>query len=706
MHTYTAGRFLAVVGESSVALLDPSLGIDDARRMWELDQDGNRLGRWIELLAARGISNLPPFALIEARADGLFVIVRGEATVRAGDREVTGRGYSTWYEELVPGASSFTITAPRAADGDELPIATGIVYADRIVSAEVASSDDDQRAGLAVAEAEAADEQATSVEQAPSAGQATNDEPTDSDADPAPGMGADAAPVVAGVVGLGAAGVAAGATLAGDGSDNDAAPGEGDAPAGADAPTGAAPDYLSTDVDASGEPDADDREDVAADEPEAGEAPAPSTADTDEYEIDAVAGQHDGEDALGLTEEPDARDGYEGEHGYGASDESAEDEPAGDEPTGRPAADSSVPVASEPEGLVDNVPAGVADAHPAGGATADDDIVDAVPTFDAEATQVHADDDAYGDDQRSDSVDDSGFAGVDGRTEDRADGAPSDWASPAPYGAQPDGAQYGAPAYGPRDDDQPQYGQQDAGQQDGEQQYGEQVADPQAYGQQDEGAAAYGQQQYGRPDTDQQQLGAPYDGQQTDGEQPYGGDSTPTGDFPTSAGAAGAYGQPEAYGQPGGYGQSDAGGVAPGETFAESDPLDQATTGQHGVGDYSASGLAIILTDGTTIVVDRPILLGRAPDAARFTGEDVPRLVQVRSPERDVSATHVEVRPAGDTVVVTDMDSTNGTVIVLPDQPAFRLHPRTGVPVPAGAYVELGTDAGFHVDLLGQVPAQ
>src|SRR5699024_5519889 len=122
------------------------------------------------------------------------------------------------------------------------------------------------------------------------------------------------------------------------------------------------------------------------------DAPAPSAADTDEYDIDAVAGQHDGEAALGLTEEPDARHGYVGEHGYGA--EAAATDGAGgpstDEPVGG-VPDGGGPAAA-PEGLVEDVPAGLAGGQTVGEASSENDIVDEVPTFDAEATQVHADD--------------------------------------------------------------------------------------------------------------------------------------------------------------------------------------------------------------------------------------------------------------------------------------------------------------------------
>jgi hypothetical protein len=112
--------------------------------------------------------------------------------------------------------------------------------------------------------------------------------------------------------------------------------------------------------------------------------------------------------------------------------------------------------------------------------------------------------------------------------------------------------------------------------------------------------------------------------------------------------------------------------------------------------------LELVLSTGLRVEVTRPVLLGRAPESARFLGSAVPRLVTVANPQRDISGTHVEIRPAGDHVVVTDMNSTNGTVLVLPGQPAFRLHPGTGVPVPPGGQIELGTGVSITVVRAGE----
>ncbi|HLS49857.1 MAG TPA: FHA domain-containing protein [Actinomycetaceae bacterium] len=96
------------------------------------------------------------------------------------------------------------------------------------------------------------------------------------------------------------------------------------------------------------------------------------------------------------------------------------------------------------------------------------------------------------------------------------------------------------------------------------------------------------------------------------------------------------------------------------------------------------------LSTGQQVAVDRPILIGRAPEAGRFGGDVAPRLIRVPNPQKDISATHVEVRPAGDHVVATDMNSTNGTVVHHPAQPSQRLQPGTGVPLAAGSTIDLG----------------
>ncbi len=96
------------------------------------------------------------------------------------------------------------------------------------------------------------------------------------------------------------------------------------------------------------------------------------------------------------------------------------------------------------------------------------------------------------------------------------------------------------------------------------------------------------------------------------------------------------------------------------------------------------------LSTGQVVELDRPVLIGRAPESSRFTFGETPRLVTVPSPQQDISRTHVEIKLEGDNVLVTDLRSTNGTVVVLPGSPPRRLHPGESMPVPHGTVVDLG----------------
>jgi hypothetical protein len=88
--------------------------------------------------------------------------------------------------------------------------------------------------------------------------------------------------------------------------------------------------------------------------------------------------------------------------------------------------------------------------------------------------------------------------------------------------------------------------------------------------------------------------------------------------------------------------------------------------------------------------IDTPIYVGRQPRSPRLTGPTLPRLVRVDSPSREVSATHVELRPTPQGVVLTDLESTNGTVVRQPGRGVRRLDSGESVPVPPGTLVDIG----------------
>lgn len=103
--------------------------------------------------------------------------------------------------------------------------------------------------------------------------------------------------------------------------------------------------------------------------------------------------------------------------------------------------------------------------------------------------------------------------------------------------------------------------------------------------------------------------------------------------------------------------------------------------------------------DGTSVAVDRAVLIGRAPDAARSNYKS-PHLMTLHSPEHDISRTHVEVAPEGWQIVATDLNSTNGTVLIQPDgQERQQLPPGQHVPVQPGSVLELSDGISITIAL-------
>ncbi|HET6758130.1 MAG TPA: FHA domain-containing protein [Propionibacteriaceae bacterium] len=103
-------------------------------------------------------------------------------------------------------------------------------------------------------------------------------------------------------------------------------------------------------------------------------------------------------------------------------------------------------------------------------------------------------------------------------------------------------------------------------------------------------------------------------------------------------------------------------------------------------------------SDGTSAELDRPILIGRAPSTDRSNSR-APRLMTVPSPNHDISRAHLEVAPDGWQIVVTDLNSTNGTILVRPGgADRQQLAPGEPVPVQVGSVIELGDGVSVLID--------
>jgi hypothetical protein len=109
----------------------------------------------------------------------------------------------------------------------------------------------------------------------------------------------------------------------------------------------------------------------------------------------------------------------------------------------------------------------------------------------------------------------------------------------------------------------------------------------------------------------------------------------------------------------------------------------------------------LIFSSGEVVDVDRAVLVGRSPEARRSGADDQSRLVSVPSPHQEISATHLEIRPGAGadhgSAVVTDLGSTNGTLVVQPGLPAEDLQPGIAVQLVPGAIVDLGEGVTIQV---------
>jgi len=129
-------------------------------------------------------------------------------------------------------------------------------------------------------------------------------------------------------------------------------------------------------------------------------------------------------------------------------------------------------------------------------------------------------------------------------------------------------------------------------------------------------------------------------------------------------------------------------------------PADGATPGPFTVPEPATPQVParLVLSTGVEVTLDRTVLLGRAPQVARVTNRELPRLVAVPSPQQDISRTHAEVRAEGEHVLVTDLHSTNGVHVTRQGEGARRLHPGEPSVVVPGEVVDLGDGVTFTVE--------
>ena len=107
------------------------------------------------------------------------------------------------------------------------------------------------------------------------------------------------------------------------------------------------------------------------------------------------------------------------------------------------------------------------------------------------------------------------------------------------------------------------------------------------------------------------------------------------------------------------------------------------------------------LSTGDVLTLDRDLVLGRNPpaDVAGANGEDRPHAVRLPSADGVISRSHLRVTLTGWHVLVTDLNSTNGTRVTMPGRDPEQLPPGVPVPIRPGTVVALAEGVDFRYEV-------
>ncbi len=99
------------------------------------------------------------------------------------------------------------------------------------------------------------------------------------------------------------------------------------------------------------------------------------------------------------------------------------------------------------------------------------------------------------------------------------------------------------------------------------------------------------------------------------------------------------------------------------------------------------------LSTGDDVILDRAVIMGRDPAKDRQVAGERPHVVKLSG--ADISRSHLEVVLDEWHVLVTDLNSTNGTVVTLPGRLPERLRPGQAIMIEPGTVVSLAEELHF-----------
>jgi hypothetical protein len=108
------------------------------------------------------------------------------------------------------------------------------------------------------------------------------------------------------------------------------------------------------------------------------------------------------------------------------------------------------------------------------------------------------------------------------------------------------------------------------------------------------------------------------------------------------------------------------------------------------------------LSAGDVITLDRGVIMGRNPsaDLDPDDSDERPHVVKLPS-DGDISRTHLRVTLDGWNVLVTDLNSTNGTLVLLPGLDPVQLRPGEPMLIQPGTVVVLADGIDFRYEVTG-----
>ncbi len=665
--SYRPGGWFGIFGDNASVLLPPSEK-HRVTALWELVDEGAGFDEVLDGLLATGLRDLPGFVLVSEAAGMTKIVLRGAAVaafVVDGDMvELAGATDTTWVERSLVGVTQMfvQVEATDEDEGEDLLIENGLVRLGRVDQPPFRLEDtDDAAIGAGVAdEADADDATSETAAEAPGEG-------SDRDADPL-GLGLAAA-----ATGVGA-GFAGGRLLGGD---DDAAGSETESDAESEGAESEGAESEGAESEGA-EPEGAEPEGAEAAEPgdsEPGESPEPTDEPVAE-ESSAGSGEDTPADAEPESQPPAGDEATDAEPTGEESDDAAPDES-----TDQPAEESDVETVSwaSPSEAVGEEPESGESDGPTDEGSNDEGPNDEGPN-----------DEGPNDEGPNDQTPTDETPTDETSTEETSlEEAPADeparsaWARPEP---PVEGAEHAAAEEVPADGLDDTIVDVPA------------VEDESSVDVPDEPPGSVADEAPDQPEEDGErspwQPAASNFGAMAPSYPP--DSSLDSLDDPLTDPLTGpvAEARQEAD-EPDGMtrGGREADPSPAGESESEAAPEAKPESGP--------AVARLLFSSGDEVGVDRPVLVGRAPEVRRFGSHDQPRLVPVPSPHQEISATHLEVRPGvgadHGSAVVTDLGSTNGTVLVQPGLPPEDLQPGIAVQLVPGAIIDLGDGVTIQV---------